>query len=403
MGEDWREALFARRTMGVRPGLDAIRAADSELGQPGEGRPTVHIVGTNGKGSTAAMLEHALRGAGRRTGLYTSPHLHRVGERIRIDGQPVADSVVQAAADAVLSSESRAGRALSFFEVLTLAALWVFEREAVDVLVLEAGLGGRLDATRVRTSAVTLITRIGMDHQAYLGDTLSAIAAEKGAVMHRGAPAWTEAQDPAAADVLRAQAARVGTRLTQVEPLSRAPRGLPGLHQRHNGALALAGARFFAPETPVAALDGVRWPGRIERVTLNDGEVIFDVAHNLEGVEALADHLEAEGLTVDTLVFGCMADKPGAAMLTRLRGLGAGEMWWVDPRDEGSHAAPDGVDRRFDARDRAVEAQLRDRTRGTERVLICGSHFLVARLREALLEVEQPDAPELTDPVARSS
>ncbi len=401
MGEDWREALFARRTMGVRPGLAAIRAVDGELGQPGEGLPMAHIVGTNGKGSTAAMLEHALRGAGWRTGLFTSPHLHRVGERIRVDGRPVPDAVVQAASDAVLASEARAGRPLSFFEVLTLAALWVFERESVDVLILEAGLGGRLDATRVRTSAVTLVARIGLDHQAYLGDTMASIAAEKGAVMHAGAPAYTVAQPPAAMAVLRAQAEAVGTSLVEVGALDRAPEGLPGDHQRHNGALALAGARHFEPGLAPASLDGVRWPGRIERVRLGDAEVLFDVAHNADGIEALAGHLEREGLPVDTVVLGCMADKPGAVMLARLGRLGAARIWWVEPRPEGSHPAPEGVDARFRAHDPALLDALGERLSGTERVLICGSHFLVADLRAWLLEVGEADDPGLTDPLRR--
>ncbi len=147
------DALFERRTLGVRPGLIAVRGVFDALGQPGADVPAVHIVGTNGKGSIAAMAEHALRARGRRTGLFTSPHLQRVTERIRIDGVEVEDTVLEAAIGWVLQLEHDGlPRPLSFFEVLTLAAMVVFEQSGVDVIVAEAGLGGRLDTSRIVTA-----------------------------------------------------------------------------------------------------------------------------------------------------------------------------------------------------------------------------------------------------------
>ena len=382
----WREALFARRTMGVRLGLEGIGAVDEALGRPCEGLPTIHIVGTNGKGSTAAMSAQLLKGAGRRVGLYTSPHLHRVGERVRIDGEAVPDAVIQDVTDRVIAAEGKAGRPLSFFEVLTLGALLAFEDAGVDTLVLEAGLGGRLDATRIRTPSVTLITPIGMDHQAYLGDTLEDIAGEKAAVMSAGVPCFTV--DQPALPVLRARAVEVGTELRVVEPLGAAP--LRGAHQRLNAALAMAGASVLEPGVTFDHFAGLHWAARLEHHRHGGGTVVFDVAHNLEGIEAVVETLAEQ--PPELIVFACMPDKPRAAMLARLEGLGArvlevelalGQSGPVDPG--GFWADMDG-----------------ELARG-HTVLVCGSHFLVAPVRARVLAIPEQgiDPAGLSDPLLR--
>lgn len=380
----WREALFARRTMGVRLGLEGIRAVDDALGRPCEGLSTIHIVGTNGKGSTAAMAAHLLRAAGRRVGLYTSPHLHRVGERVRIDGEPVPDAVIQAVTDRVIAAEGKAGRQLSFFEVLTLGALLAFEDAGVDALVLEAGLGGRLDATRIRTPSVTLVTPIGMDHQAYLGETLEEIAAEKAAVITAGVPCITVEQ--AALPILEARAREVVTSIEVVRPIDGAA-PLPGAHQRANAALALAGAAVLEPGVAPEQLEGSSWPARLERVGHAGGELIFDVAHNLEGIEAIVEHLASN--PPDRVVFACMDDKPRAAMLERLASLAEVTTVALEdnaPVDDGRFW-PD------------IEAELaHGRT-----VLVCGSHFLVAPVRARVLSIPEQgiDPADLSDPLLR--
>ncbi|MCY1057775.1 Mur ligase family protein [Nannocystis sp. SCPEA4] len=399
----WQSALFARRTLGMIRGLEAVRAAHAALGRPAAGVPVVHVVGTNGKGSTSAMVAHALRRRGHRVGLYTSPHLHRVGERIRIDGAALSDAAMQALVDRVLAVEGPAlPRALTFFEILTVAALLAFAEAGVEVMVLETGLGGRLDATGVVPATVTLMTPIDLDHQAYLGDTIEAIAGEKAAVMRDGAPVFSAPQQPAAAAVLRAAAAEHGVALRFVEPLARAPAGLPGEHQRVNGALALAGARVIDATVAASDLDGVRWPARCERVVSGGGTVVFDAGHNPHGIAALVTWLEGQPHPRRALVFGCLADKDAPGMVAQLRRLGA-PLWLVPPApDAYDLGALAGADSRLFADPDAPEfrAAWDAHLAAGGEIVVCGSHMLVGRLRGEVLG-EAVDEVALTDPLAR--
>lgn len=397
----WQLALFARRSLGVIRGLEAVRAAWEGLGEPGKGVPVVHVVGTNGKGSTSAMVAHALGRRGRRVGLYTSPHLHRVGERIRIDGVPLDDAAMERLVERVLRLEGPAlPRPLTFFEVLTAAALLAFAEAGVETMVLETGLGGRLDATGVVPATATLMTPIDLDHQMYLGDTIEAIAGEKAAVMRDGAPVWSAPQHPAAAAVLQASAMEHGVRLRFVEPLVRAPEGLPGAHQRINGALALAGARFLDPEVSVGDLDGVRWPGRCERVTSGGGTVVFDAGHNPHGLAALVTWLEGQPHPRRAIVFGCLADKDGPGMVAQLRRLQV-PLWLVTPGPGGYDLASLGAaDTRLflDGMGPEFTAAWREHLAAGGELVVCGSHLLVGQLREDVLG-EVTDALPLTDPL----
>jgi len=399
MAAAWQEALFQRRYLGVQLGLEAVRAAYVALGSPGAGIPAIHVVGTNGKGSTAAMCAQALR-HGRKVGLYTSPHLHRIGERIRVDGAAIADDVVQGLVDRVLAiDETRLPRPLTFFEILTLAALLHFEAAGVDVMVLECGLGGRLDATRVANFTVTLFVPIDLDHTAYLGPDVTAIAGEKAAVMEDGAEAISAPQQPEAAAVLQVFALRFGVALRFVEPLAHAPGGLPGDHQRINAALALAGAQALDPEVTAADLDGVRWPGRLERVALGGGHLLLDVAHNPHGVAALVRYLWARP-TRRAVLFGCLADKDAPSMLAQLATLGA-PLWLTTPPGGGYRLdAPPGARSFSDPDDPELRAAIDDLLAAGGELVICGSHHLVGHLRAALLGAEA-DARWLGDPLAR--
>ena len=191
----WQQALFERRTLGVRLGLDAVRRVDAALGHPASGVPALQVVGTNGKGSTVAMLAALLRHAcDGPWGVYTSPHLHRVGERVAVAGRAISDAGLHAHVERIEEAERRVDVRLSFFEVLTLSALLEFEAAKVSGMILEAGLGGRLDATRLRPASVVGIASIDLDHQEYLGNTLAEIAAEKAAVIEPGARAFTVPQ-----------------------------------------------------------------------------------------------------------------------------------------------------------------------------------------------------------------
>lgn len=400
---NWQEALFSRRSLGALLTLEAVRAAHAALGAPGAGVPVVHVVGTNGKGSTSAMVAHALRRRGRRVGLYTSPHLHRVGERICVDGAALSDAALQPLIDAVLAVEQGLPRPLTFFEILTLAALLAFQQAGVEVMVLETGLGGRLDATRVLPATVTLFTPIDLDHQAYLGGTLAAIAGEKAAVMEDGAPAFSAPQAPAAAEVLRRVADEHAVTLQFVEPLPRPPVGLPGAHQRVNAAVALAGARAIDPQVTAEDLDGVRWPGRCERVAVGRGSVVFDAAHNPHGVRALVTWLGGQACARRVIVFGCLADKEATVMLAELSRLGA-PLWLVPPGpgayDTTLFGGP-GVHMFAGTDDPGFRAAWSQHLASGGQIVVCGSHALVGRLRGEVLG-EATDPVELSDPVARA-
>lgn len=390
------EALFARRTLGVRLGLEIVEAAYAAMGRPAHGIPSIHIVGTNGKGSTAALAEHALRGRGLRTGLYTSPHLHRVGERVRVGGRPVDDDRLRAHVEAVLRVEAglELPRPLSFFELLTLAALDLVQSERVDVVIVEAGLGARRDATRVLSASTVGITSIALDHQESIGPTLCDIAREKAGAMAPGVPAFTAPQPEEVMAVLHAEAARVGCPLQLVEPRPRAPVGLAGDHQRHNAAVALAVGGVLVPGLRDADLDGVVVPGRLERISSGRGELWLDVAHNPHGIAAVIAAIRSHAVPMPSIVvFGCHADKDRAGMVEPLRTLGS-PLWWVPL---GAAAGPErhSSDRRFEGEgDPRLWPALDDELARGARILVCGSHALVGALRARAQGSTEPAEPQ---------
>ncbi len=379
------EALFSRRAVGIRLGLEAVDAVYVALGRPAAAVPAIHIVGTNGKGSTAAMIDHALRGHGLRVGLFTSPHLHRVAERVRVGGVPDDDDALEAAAARVLAVEQRVTlpRPLSFFEVLTLAAWQRFAEANVDVIVAEAGMGGRHDATRLCEARVVAIASVDLDHQAWLGDTRAAIAAEKVAVARAGVPVFTVQQVPEVLAVLREHTAAIGAPLTVVDALEVSPRGLVGEHQRHNAALALAAARVIVPAVERADLDGVVWPGRFERIAHRGGTLVLDVAHNPAGVAALLGAL-AEHEKDAAIAVGTVADKDVGAIVWALER--SGRPWaWVDLRGFGTTGA------RAEGAPMVLEdlasllAWVDDRIAEGGSACVCGSHVLIAAVRARVL------------------
>jgi len=366
------------------------------------------IVGTNGKGSTAAMLDHGLRAHGLGpVGLYTSPHLVRVGERVRIDGHAVDDEQIERGVTEVAQAEAKAGVSLSFFEVLTAIALERFIAAGCRHVILEAGIGGRLDATSVVAPSQVLIARIGMDHEGFLGHTIAAIAAEKAAVIRPGIPVASVAQREQARAVIEAVAEQRSAPLELVAPLDRAPLGLPGAHQRCNAALALAGLRRLldpGSSPTIEALDGVTWPGRLERRLVAGGELWLDVAHNLDGAEALCAALDRLGVRPALVVFGTMADKPAPAMAQVLRRLGP--LCLVPPASEGAYElgplAEPGERLWAGADEPALRASLRERLEAGDTVLICGSHVLVGGLGAALTSGDRANvAVDPSDPMPR--
>jgi dihydrofolate synthase/folylpolyglutamate synthase len=337
--------LTGLRNLGSRLGVDRMRLLSARIGNPERAQPCFHIAGTNGKGSTSAMIEAIQRAQGRRTGLYTSPHLVAIGERLQVDRTPLPDAAVVALAER-LRPHYEAIRAEApedaptFFELITSAALLEFAERKVDVAILETGLGGRLDATNVCVPEVCVITSIGLDHQEYLGPTLAAIAAEKAGILKPGVPCVVGDVPPEAEAVIVARAREVGAPLHFVR--ERFAAGLPetnltGEHQRRNAGAALLACEL-AKRLPIdeakarAALRSVEWAGRWQEFRLADGRrLIVDGSHNEEGIRAVAPLLAA--LNAPTVIVGALGvDR--ARPLVAAAAKAAGKLVLVRPDNE---------------------------------------------------------------------
>jgi dihydrofolate synthase / folylpolyglutamate synthase len=333
--------LFPRLTGGIRWGLDRTRRMLAAVGNPHEGFRAIHIGGTNGKGSVAAHIESVLRHSGRHTGLYTSPHLCTFRERIRIGGLAITEAALLHSAQRlwpVIREESP-----SFFEATTAIALLALAEAGVEDAVIEVGLGGRLDATNVVDPAVVVLTNVSLDHVQLLGPTLEHVAREKAGIIKAGVPVVTAEVGTPAADIFAAAAQAAGAPLRTLDPaalravstratgtqfaLSDTPWGelhlrtpLPGAHQAVNAALAAyALASLDHPVTAADVATGLaatRWPGRLQFETVHGVPWIFDVAHNVAGVEALAEALRGIGVPGPvTAVVGVLGDKDWSRML----------------------------------------------------------------------------------------
>ena len=341
----------------IEPSLDRISHLMTLLGDPQFAYPVIHVTGTNGKTSTARMIESLLQAMGLRTGLVTSPHLHQVTERIRLNGAPISPATFVETYDelepylAIVDSESLAngGPAMSYFEVLTGMAFAAFADAPVDVAVVEVGMGGAWDATNVVSPLVSVVTPIGMDHADYLGDTVELIATEKSGIIKAGSIAVLAYQDPIPAEVLLQRAALVDAMVARqgvefsVRDRALAIGGqvlsldglngtydeilLPlfGAHQAANASVALAAVEAFFGGTLTLDIDAIREgfgaatsPGRLE-VVRRSPTVIVDAAHNPHGAVVLAAALE-ESFTFEQVigVVSVMADKDVLGVLQAL-------------------------------------------------------------------------------------
>ena len=373
---------YARIPLGMRLGLGPMQQACARAGHPERALTVVHVAGTNGKGSVCAMVEAVARAAGLRTGLYTSPHLSRFAERIRIDGEPLTDDELAERLGRALDE----GPDLSFFETATLAALLAFRDARVDVAVLEVGLGGRLDATNVVPKPVAAaITRIALDHTDRLGPTLVDIAREKAGIAKPGLDIVLGPMTPevrAAIDEV-ARAAGATTSDATDAPLPERL-GLPGAHQRDNARIAATlAARLGLPASAVdAGLTAVRWPGRLETI----GDMLLDGAHNVDGAEALAAHVRTLGVPPAdvALVFGALADKDWPPMLDAVAPLAARRVYVALPGAARAAVDPAALAARHPGRvaPSLEEALSAPRPRLT---ILCGSLVLVGQARTLLL------------------
>lgn len=320
--------LYGLAPRGIRLELDRMQAALLRMGHPEEKSRFVHIAGTNGKGSVSSLVERALREQGYKTGLYTSPHLHQFTERIRIAGEPVRDAWVVEQVLRVQWMLAKPGAPeLTFFEVATLLAFIAFAENNCDVVVLEVGLGGRLDATNVVLPMACAITSIGVDHVEYLGASIQEIAAEKAGILKPGVACVLGPIGGDALSVIQARAREVGATLIQSDRASTPfQSALAGDHQRDNDAVAFALLQALSVhgfscshEVIARAFASVKWAGRLETL-LGAPSVLFDAAHNEAGIVTLAAHLHSlPRHDKRVLVFAAMNDKPVELMLGALR------------------------------------------------------------------------------------
>lgn len=310
---------------GMKPGLENSLRLAALAGNPHERLRFIHVAGTNGKGSTCAMLESIYRAAGLRVGLYTSPHLVSFRERIQVSRQFISESeVVRFTASAADWLKSFPGDFQpTFFELVTCMALTHFANERCDLVIWETGLGGRLDATNIVTPLASVITNIAFDHTQWLGDTLAKITAEKAGILKPGIPVVTAADAPEALAVISEVARDSGSPLTIVTPgddchqfVSQVSLPLLGEHQRTNAALAVATVRTLAHQIPVPdesirrGLEEVRWPGRLQVLQHGEQTILLDGAHNPAGIATLRDALAKHFAGREpVLVIGMLADK----------------------------------------------------------------------------------------------
>jgi dihydrofolate synthase/folylpolyglutamate synthase len=282
--------LYGTQRFGIKLGLENVQRLFRELNVPGKDQRVIHVAGTNGKGSVCAMIDSICRAANHRTGLFTSPHLITYRERIRVNGEMIAPDEVAAGLSALRETIQTWDPHPTFFEITTALALDHFKKKECEVIVLETGLGGRLDATNAVTPIVSVITPIGYDHEKWLGHTLEAIAGEKAGIIKPRVPVVSAKQEAAAENVILARASECDAPLEfVVEPYAMSSVALVGTHQHQNAALAIAALRSGGVAVSEDAVDRglakIDWPARFQRW---DERTIIDGAHNPAGAQVLA-------------------------------------------------------------------------------------------------------------------
>lgn len=404
---DW---LYSTQTVGIKLGLENITRLLRCLGVetapcPEAGGATVfHIAGTNGKGSVCAMLDAVTRAAGLRTGLFTSPHLVTFRERIRLNGVMISRADTAAGLSRIREIVAGWETHPTFFELATALALDWFQQQKAEIIVLETGMGGRLDATNAITPAVAAITALSLDHRQYLGETLEAIAAEKAGIFKPGIPVVSTPQPAGAAHVLKSTAARVGAPLAWASQPVAVPVALPGSHQRLNAALVLAALEAaklpITPEMTAKGLAGVVWPGRFQRLQSPEGiPLVLDGAHNEAAATRLVQTWREEyGEQRPVVLLGVLRDKDVAAICREFAPLAA--KWIATPVQsvrtctaealaESLHAAAPEVPCQIAASAAAGLALAQSEARDTGRpVLITGSLFLIGEILALLQGTE---------------
>ena len=408
------DELAARRRFGMKPGLETIRALCAALGDPQLKFKAIHVAGTNGKGAVCAILDAALRshkGNGGvpppHVGRYTSPHLVRINERFFLDGKPVDDATLERVASVVNrtieQSSNRAIEGLTFFEALTAVAFLLYAETKVDYAILECGLGGRLDATNICDPALSVITRIGLDHCDWLGDTLEKIAAEKAGIIKPGVPVVLGRNEPAVVDVVRRRAEEIGAPFHYAPDLANeseipADFSLPGAFNRENAITAIASLKVLAAKGThrgakefLTGFGNVIWPGRFQCV----GNFIVDGAHNPPAARALVSslseqlkHSNTQTLKQFSLIFGACGDKDIGEVLSILGPI-VKKGYAVRTNNPRSLSAEETAAKMRTAGIDAIPCEslrsaIEQSNNPNIRTLICGSLFLAG---EALVEL----------------
>lgn len=392
--------LYGRVPAGRRMSLDAIAQACERFGHPERAFEVVHVAGTNGKGTVCAFVTNMARAAGRRTGMYTSPHLIKFAERIQVDLHPISDQQLAETLDTVLDREPD----LTFFEVATLTAFLAFRDAGVGLAVLEVGLGGRFDATNViPPPRVAALSRVAFDHMQELGETLTDIAREKAAIIKPGSAVVVGKLHPEAQAVVQQRIAEVGARLVPLgspEPIPGAPLSYPRIAMLgSNLAVATAIGRElgYDPHDLARGIEATTWPGRNELLHRNGQDItLLDSAHNPDGAVTLSHLLdpsllaEIESRRDIALVFGALERKNWKAMLRRLEHV-AGHRVYVKPPIR-SAVEPEQMIQflRGEVASSVADALVRARALVGHQgvVVVTGSTFLVGAARALLLGLE---------------
>ncbi len=400
--------------------LDAMRAAMAALGNPQDALRTVHVGGTNGKGSVSATIAAILGRSGYRVGLTTSPHLRSVNERLVVDGYPISNERLDLLARKVRATLDAAGVTLTFFEFTTACAFVHFVEERVDYAVIEVGLGGRLDATNVIAMPdVAVVVSIDYDHQDILGSTLTQIAREKAGIVKAGAKLVLGRVGPEAERELLAagetralsvallgrdydvESERAGSGVLSFQGSSdiiRLQPALAGEHQLHNAAVACAAARAIGISSKDCE-DGVAsvfWPGRLEEISLRGRRILLDSAHNPAGIRVLCSYLQQSGLMELDIVFGALTTKSWLEMIKMLQPFAASWTLLVPANPKALaiaelRAALSGNQvsiRDFDGDYDGFIASL-DVDSSQRPLLVCGSMYMMGKIRERLVHGER--------------
>lgn len=325
--------LYSLKQRGSKYGIERMRRFMQQLGQPQENLACIHVAGTNGKGSTCAMLEAIYRANGYKTGLYSSPHLVYLGERIQINREAISEAKILEYCERLKSaaqeiSHDDPDQHPSFFEFMTAMALLYFAEQKVDIALIETGLGGRLDATNILMPQLSVITSIGLDHTEILGDSIAAIAREKAGIIKAGVPVVIGALPAEANIVMREVAAQQQAPLQALSPrLAEFPStNLAGSFQAWNAALALLAVQTMQgrwkiePHLAKSALRSVQWKGRWDRRRIADYELILDATHNAQGARHLEENLQAllvdEGIRPIIIAASSQKDRAESLMRT---------------------------------------------------------------------------------------